>query len=493
MGLLGALPLTLQAQTDPQDQDAWAIAPGRFKADLESLKQYECPRWFRDAKFGIWAQWGPQCQPEAGDWYAAHLYRQGQRQYEYHVAHYGHPSKFGFKDVIREWKADQWDPEGLVSLYKRAGAKYFVGMANHHDNFDLWDSKYQPWNSVRLGLRKNIIGGWAAATRKAGLRFGATVHCRNTWGWYDRFPQSDKEGPLKAVPYDRLLTTADGKGTWWEGLDPQELYCENPGKPPSPAYWAKYLRRVKDLIAQHQPDLLYFDDTLQKLGERAPTIAAQYYNTNPHAVMNLKDLSEDLRKAFVNEIESGQADAAEIHPWQSDQCIGDWHYRKGVRYETVETVIHRLVDIVSKNGNLMLNIPVRGNGTIDEEEQRFVADLTRWMDVNGPAIFETRPWTRFGEGPTNVKGGRNGNKNKVAFTPQDIRFTTKGKTLYAFLLGWPTPEAVIQSLAGTPVRQVRMLGVAKPLSLTAGPDGLRVRMPETRPCEHAWALEILRG
>jgi alpha-L-fucosidase len=421
------------------------------------------------------------------------MYKQGGRQYEYHVKRYGHPSKFGFKDVIREWKAEQWDPQSLVNLYKRAGAKYFVGMANHHDNFDLWDSKYQEWNSVRLGPKKDIIGGWAAAARKAGLRFGATVHCRNTWGWYDRFPQSDKEGPYQGVPYDRVLTKAEGKGTWWEGLDPQELYCENPGKPPSEAYWAKYVRRVKDLIAQHKPDLLYFDDRFDRLGERWHAIAAHYYNSHRDAVMNLKDLTGDLQKAYVNEIESGQAGGLEPLPWQSDQCIGDWHYRKGVRYQTAGTVIPWLVDIVSKNGNLMLNIPVRGNGTIDEEELKFVAELTRWMDVNGVGIFETRPWTRFGEGPTNVKGGRNGNKDKVTFTAEDIRFTTKGKTLYAFLLGWPEREVSIKSLAGVPVRRVRMLGVEKPLSFVSERDGLRVTMPASRPCEYAWGLEIERG
>jgi len=201
--------------------------PGPFKPSWQSLGQYQFPEWYRDAKFGIWAHWGPQCQPEFGDWYARNMYIQGHSQYNFHNQKYGHPSVFGFKDVINEWKADQWDPEYLVNLYKSAGAKYFVGMGVHHDNFDLWNSTFQPWNSVNLGPKKDIIGGWAAAAQKAGLRFGVTIHARSAWTWYEVAQLSDTIGAKAGVPYDGKLTKADGVGKWWEGYDPQDLYCQN--------------------------------------------------------------------------------------------------------------------------------------------------------------------------------------------------------------------------------------------------------------------------
>ena len=179
------------------------MATGKFQPAWESLKQYQTPEWFRDAKFGIWAHWGPQCQPEDGDWYARGMYEEGSGQYKFHVAQYGHPSKFGFKDVIHEWKAENWDPEKLMALYKRAGAQYFFALANHHDNFDNYDSKYQPWNSVAIGPKKDLIGGWAKAARASGLRFGVSVHAAHAWTWYEPAQGADKKGRLPAC-----LTTA---------------------------------------------------------------------------------------------------------------------------------------------------------------------------------------------------------------------------------------------------------------------------------------------
>ena len=215
------------AQPIPSDQhpavivstDAEPIAPGKFAPTWDSLKQYRVPEWFRDAKFGIWAHWGPQCQPERGDWYARNMYSQGQRDYQDHLERYAHPSKLGFKDVIHAWHAEKWDPDKLIALYKRAGAQYFFALANHHDNFDNWDSKYQPWNAVRLGPQKDLIGGWAAAARKHGLRFGVSVHAAHAWSWYEVAQGSDRTGPRAGVPYDGKLTKADGRGRWWDGYD----------------------------------------------------------------------------------------------------------------------------------------------------------------------------------------------------------------------------------------------------------------------------------
>ena len=202
---------------------------GRFAPTWESLAQYQVPEWFRDAKFGIWAHWGPQCEPEQGDWYARHMYLDGpptwgHRVDLFHRQTYGHPSQFGFKDVIHRWKAEHWDPDKLVALYQRAGAQYFFALANHHDNFDLWDSKYQPWNSVRLGPQQDLIGGWARAARAHGLRFGVSVHAAHAWSWYEVAQGADRAGEFAGVPYDGKLAKADGKGRWWDGFDPQDLY-----------------------------------------------------------------------------------------------------------------------------------------------------------------------------------------------------------------------------------------------------------------------------
>jgi len=230
---IAAMPGLISAQ-QPVDTSSEPVAQGKFQPTWNSLQQYEVPDWFRDAKFGIWAHWGPQCQPEDGDWYARAMYLEGSGQYRYHVAHYGHPSQFGFKDVIHEWKAEHWDPEKLMALYKRAGAQYFFALANHHDNFDLWDSKYQPWNSVAIGPKKDLIAGWAKAARAYGLRFGVSVHAAHAWTWYEPAQGADKTGQFAGVPYDGKLTKADGRGKWWDGLDPQDLYAQN--HTPSPGY-----------------------------------------------------------------------------------------------------------------------------------------------------------------------------------------------------------------------------------------------------------------
>ncbi len=319
-----------------QEQEKEPLQSGKFEPAWESLKQYEVPEWFRDAKFGIWAHWGPQCQPEAGDWYARHMYSEGHGQYRYHNEHYGHPSVFGFKDVIHEWKAEKWDPEELVALYKKAGAKYFFAMGNHHDNMDLWDSQYQEWNSVNLGPKKDILAGWAKAAEKNGLPFGVSIHSAHAWRWYETSQMADKTGEYANVPYDGTLTKADGKGTWWEGLDPQNLYAqnhplsknsedlgalhgqwgwENGAVPPSEDYSTNFYNRTVDMINKYEPDLVYFDDTalpLWPVSHVGLEIAAHYYNKNMlrhdgdlEAVLFGKILTKDQKEALVWDVERG--------------------------------------------------------------------------------------------------------------------------------------------------------------------------------------------
>jgi alpha-L-fucosidase len=502
----------------PVSADTEPMATGKFEPTWDSLKQYQAPEWFKDAKFGIWAHWGPQCVPEEGDWYARNMYMQGSRQNIFHVAHYGPPSKFGFKDVIHEWHAEHWDPEALMDLYKRAGAQYFVALANHHDNFDNFDSKYQPWNSVNMGPKKDVIGGWAKAARDHGLRFGVSVHAAHAWSWYEVAQGSDKTGPFAGVPYDGKLTKADGKGTWWDGFDPQELYAQNhiPGKKlewswnpakgssvPDVAYCDKFYNRTVDLINKYSPDLIYFDDSalpLYPVSDAGLKIAAHFYNSNMklhdgklEAVLTNKELTEDQKQCMVWDIERGQSAKIEPIVWQTDTCIGNWHYDKRLlethKYKSTATVLDHLADVVSKNGNLLLSIPVKEDGTIDSDEHAIVEGIADWMAVNKQAIFSTRPWVVFGEGPSlkSAKAMRDQGFNEgTKFGDADIRFTTRDGVLYAIVLGTPTKPVKIASLGktanhlGSPIATVELLGHKEKLAWSQGDDALTIEPTATK-------------
>ncbi len=501
---------------------------GKFEPTWESLKQYETPAWFRDAKFGIWAHWGPQCQPEHGDWYARFMYMEkvpswAPHDYEFHRQKYGPQSQFGFKDVINTWKAENWNPEALIALYKRAGAQYFFALGNHHDNFDLWDSKYQPWNAAHIGPKQDLIARWAKAARAQGLRFGVSLHAAHAWTWYESAQGADATGEFAGVPYDGKLTKSDGKGKWWEGLDPQDLYAQNhprsahPEDPaaihgqwnwdngaslPDQAYCDKFYNRTLDLINRYQPDLIYFDDTalpLWPVSDAGLRIAAHFYNRNMQehggkleAVLFGKILDEEQRKAMAWDIERGQSNRIEPQPWQTDTCIGEWHYQRGLfekhGYKSTKTVIQTLVDVVSKNGNLLLNIPVRGDGTIDDDELKVVEGIATWMEVNRECIFGTRPWKICGEGPALENAApltaQGFNEGKGApLTAADIRFTVKGNTLYAIALGQPTLPLHLKSLGTTAalldksITSIRLLGSEETVTWSQSSEALEILLP----------------
>ncbi len=514
------------------------IAPGPFAPDWNSLAAYQTPDWYRNAKFGIWAHWGPQCEPEFGDWYGRIMYEEGCDAYKHHLQKYGHPSQSGFKDVIHEWKAERWDPDALVAFYKKAGARYFVALANHHDNLDLYRSRYQPdWNSTKVGPGKDLIGGWARAARAQGLRFGVSVHAAHAWAWYETAQGADKSGPYAGIPYDGKLTKADGKGKWWEGLDPQALYAQNHALSksggdggvqdqqwhwgggasiPDQAYCDKFYNRTRDLIDSYDPDLVYYDDTVLPLypfSDVGLKLVAHQYNRSiatkgkNEAVVNGKILSEQQRRTMVWDVERGQSNRIEAQPWQTCTCIGNWHYDRGLYdrkgYKSAQTVVHTLIDVVSKNGNLLLSVPVRGNGTIDEQEHAIVEEIGSWIARNGEAIYDTRPWAVFGEGPVmednpEMSGaGFNEGKTKP-FTAADIRFTAKGEHVYAFVMGWPAERSVsIKAMrSGSPhlarrVTRVELLGSGRKLAFRQTAAGLQVSLPTDTPAlAYANALKI---
>ena len=462
---------------------AVSCARQTYKPTWESLSEYgQAPDWFRDAKLGLWAHWGPQCQPEDGDWYARIMYMEGEKQALDHRAKYGHPSEFGFKDVIHLWTADNWDPDAIVKRFHRAGARYFVAMANHHDNFDLWDSRYQPWNSVNMGPKKNIIAGWEKAARKEGLPFGVSIHASHAWMFYE-----------SAQGFDGKLTKADGAGKWWEGYDPQDLYAQNHPvsavygwewqdtvSVPSPEYRKNFMDRSLDLMDRYHPDLVYFDDTVLPfwpIGDEGLQLAAHLYNRNPRAVVTGKLLQEEHKSAIVYDVERGVAEGLQEKPWQTCTCLGNWHYDRGLYerdgYKSAATVIRGLIDIVSKNGNLLLSVPIRADGTIDEKEEAILDEMAAWLDVNGEAIYGTRPWKVFGEG-------------------DNIRFTTRGETLYVHVLHRPADgKLTVHSIReDVPVGSVHLLGQEGELAFETTEEGLQVQLPEECPGDMPLVMKI---
>ena len=490
---------------------------GPFQPTWDSLLQYEAPEWYRDAKFGIWAHWSPQCVPEAGDWYARNMYIEGSEQNKYHLAHYGPPSKFGYKDLCAQWTLLNWEPDELIQRYKKAGARLFIALANHHDGFDAWDSKHQPWNAAHYGPHRDVIGAWAAAARKQGLRFGVTVHQGRNWWWFQPAHGADATGPYAGAAYDGRLVSSEGKDQWWQGLDPQRLYgVKHPFNAlPDISYVKNFYDRTRDLIDQHDPDLVYFDNPLLPLGWGGMNVGAYFYNHNLtthggklEAVLNVKQVPDRLAKALVADYERGLTAGIMPDAWQSETCIGDWHYNRALfdrggeygGYLEPRDVIHWLIDTVSKNGTFILNIPGKPDGTIDRKEIAILDKITAWIGVNGEALYATRPWKIYGEGPNAVKSGSFQGKTVSQLGVQDIRFT-RNKTntvIYAVALGWPTEPLLIKSLGSSAamapgkIAQVQLLGTDQKLSWRQTPDGLRVEPPKNyqSPTDFAAALKV---
>ncbi len=485
------------------------IAAGPFKPTDESLKQYQYPDWFRDAKFGIWAHWGPQAVPRQGDWYAQKMYIGGgdtdpktgkprgtDRDYTDHLQRYGHPSKFGYKDIIPLWKAERWDPDRLMALYKKAGAKYFVSMGSHHDNFFLWNSKIHRWNSVQMGPHKDVVGLWQKAARNEGLRFGVSEHLGASYHFFQPSHGADKTGPLAGVPYD--------------GNDPQyeDLYHSKaaPGDTgwltTNTAWHREWFNDVKELIDNYHPDLLYSDSALP-FGDVGRSMLAHYYNDNAahnggqtQAVYNCK---QDSEGKWVQDLERGVKDGINPLPWQTDTSIGDWFYRTGQKYKTGSEVIQMLVDIVSKNGNLLINIVQTPEGDLEPDMLKALDEIGAWTAQNGEGIYGSRPWKVFGETPANAAAVKAGsfNEGKVKHTAKDIRFTTKGETLYAFCLGVPVEDVRIASLgknaklADKPIASVELLGSAEKPQWTQADDALVIKPPVTAPNNAALAYKVI--
>lgn len=488
-----------------------SVAEGIFQPKWSSLSQRKFPAWFQNAKFGIWAHWGPQAEPEYGDWYARNMYVEGNGAYKFHLKKYGHPSEFGFKDVIHSWKADKFNADKLTALYKKAGARYIVALANHHDNFDNWNSKYQPWNSVNMGPKRDIVGDWKKAAVKEGLRFGVSIHNINSWGWYDPTRNADTTGVKKGIPYDGLLTKADGIGKWWEGYDPSDLYGPAHkggvnGDQPTQAYIKNWFLRTKDLIDTYQPDILEFDlwspsniwrqwvkfeNTSAENGmdQRAGMLIAQHYFNQERkwhkgadeGIITLKGIDAERRGSMTQALERDYSKEILPDAWQLEESMGDWHYQgEGRTYLSAAKVIATLSEAACRNGNLLLNVVMRPDGTLAGDQEASLLKVGNWLETNGEAIYGSRPFIVMGEGLNRMKSRAELKEEHLpnvlpSYSQEDIRFTTNNGSVYAIVLVQPTKELLIKSFSGSKILSVSLLGNSDKVNWKQIPTGLLIQ------------------
>lgn len=444
----------------------YEIRKGKFEGTIESLSNFECPEWFRNAKFGIWSHWGPQSVPMFGDWYARHMYVEDSDQYRYHCRVFGHPSRFGYKDVIKLWKAEKFDPAELMDLYVEAGARYFVAQAMHHDNFDNFDSAHNPWNSTKMGPMKYICAMWKKEAKRYSLPFGITEHLAASYTWLSTSHGMDKKGPYAGVPYD-------GADPANAGLyrDNDSEFLESAWYTVNEKYHKDWFKRIKDVIDKFQPELLYSDGELP-FGDYGLGIVAHLYNTsaqlnggNNNAVYNFKqhhafNKSEGITSIGVLDVERGILNDISPSPWQDDTSLGDWFYNVKDVYKTAEDTVDTLVDIVSKNGNLLMNVTQRPDGTIDDETRYTLKKIGAWMKINGEGIYETRPYKKSGEGKSILKAGPF-QEGKAQWSSEDYRFTAKGNVIFAFQMRTDeNRKAVIKSLGSLYEKGINKVTVA---------------------------------
>ena len=514
------------------------IASGPFEPTWESIeKNYPGePAWLREAKFGIWVHFGPQAAGESGDWYARKLYTEGTTAYKNHLKKYGHPSESGYKEVLRDWNPTKLDPAALTKIYQAAGARFLMIQGVHHDNYDMWNSKYQPWNSVNIGPKRDLLGEWAKACRANGMHYGVTFHHEYTWWWWQTAFGSDRDGAKKGVPYDGNLTLADGKGKWWEGYDPRLLYGINlreykgvtaaaysPWSPPPAGiftnhldyakwYTTKWALRMMDVVEHYDPDFIYTDGTVQGpftgngtgtgiKDDAMQTVIADYYNrtlknrgtVNTFSIVKFRNKTNGT----VNTEEFGvPANIKTDQPWIAEAPVGDWFYAPDFTYDS-GMMIRYIVEAIARDGNAALCISILPDGSLDEGSMNMLKKVGTWMKRNGEAVYGSHAWMIPGEGEQiNGKlkmlpgGSLNRKHAEFKFDAQDIRFTVgKNGALYAFCMNVPAPgmQLKIKSLGtdakhfNKPIKDVKLLGYAGKLQWKMEADGLAITCPEKMP------------
>ncbi len=464
-----------------------------YQASWESLKKYQIPKWYEDAKFGIFIHWGLYSVPGyESEWYPRNMYMEGSDAFKHHVETYGPQSQFGYKDFIPQFKAEHFNPDAWAELFRKAGAKYVIPVAEHHDGFPMYDCGFTDWSAAKMGPKRDIVGDLATAVRKQGLHFGASSHRAEHWFFYEggRNFHSD-------------VNDARYLGLYGPAM-PRRMPGEDHDNQPDIAYMNNWLARTTEIVDKYHPEILWFDWWIEQPAWQPylQKFAAYYYNSgnewNREVAINYKFKSFPDGEAVLD-IERGQLDASRTLFWQTDTSIStkSWGYIKGDEFRSPESLIDQLVDIVSKNGALLLNIGPRPDGVIPEQAQSILLAMGKWLDTNGEAIYGTRPWKVYGEGPTKVVGGSFNDTATKGYTSQDIRFTTHGNDLYAIALGWPADgKLTIKSLAkGSPngfarPKQIRLLGSDVKINWIQDANGLTLNVPSEKTGQYAFVFKI---
>lgn len=533
-----ALPSGVWAEVDvdtfPVEHLDFPIAEGPFEPTWESIDEHHpgAIPWFRDAKVGIWIHWGPQAAGESGDWYAKNLYLEDHPAAKNHRKRYGHPSEVGYKDVLHSWKASRFDADALMKKFHDAGFRYAVIMGVHHDNFDLWDSKYQPWNATQVGPKRNILGEWVAAARKQDMRFGVSFHHEYTWWWWQPAFGADSTGPLAGVSYDGNLTAADGKGMWWDGLDPRRLYgIPLEGYPQyepvhliahgrqgifdhhleyAREYATQWALRIIDVIDKFDPDFIYTDgnSTQPFSGKRsgsgykcdaAQRVIAHFFNRT----VERRDEIDTFAIVKFSKPQRGLASTAESRVrgeidrdrmWMGERAIGSWFYAPNFVYDC-GSVVHSLLEYVSRDGNFALSVPIDPEGKLVPDAVAMLEEFGQWMQINGQGIYGSKAWKVWGEGERRLPGGGiNRRTADFEFTTEDLRFTEgKDGALYIWCLTVPPKgsRVIVKSLAaGAEPKEVQLLGSDAEIHWSRDSEGLAIECPDTSGLRHAVGFRV---
>ncbi len=466
---------------------------GPFKPTWESLKNYQIPDWYKDAKFGIFLHWGVYSVPGFGsEWYPRNMYLQGTPDFKHEVATYGPQTKFGYKNFIADFKAQNFNAKAWADLFKNAGAKFVIPVGEHHDGFPMYDSGLTDWSAAKMGPKRDVVGELEKSVRADGLHFGVSSHRAEHYFFFNggrEFP-SDVQDPQFASFYGPAHAGVTDKNH-------QEWAAH-----PDPAYLDDWLARTSEIVTKYHPEVMWFDWWIntKEFEPYLKRFAAFYYNEaaahHSTAAINYKYTAFPDQVAVLD-IERGQLEGSRKLLWQTDTSISNksWGYIKDDTFRTPGSLITELVDIVSKNGVLLLNLGPRPDGVIPEQAQHILLDMGRWLNTNGEAIYGTRPWTVYGEGPKKVKGGAFNDQSNEGFSAQDIRFTTKGNNLYAIALGWPQAGKLdIKSLAKgkTGVNNIQLLGSNAKITWTQDATGLHLQAPAQQTGEYAYVFKISR-
>jgi alpha-L-fucosidase len=470
--------------------------------DAWTALQHETPEWYRDAKFGIYYHWGIYSVPAfATEWYPHWMYRPGRPEYEHHIKTYGPLDKFGYKDFLPQFKAEKWDPDAWVSLFTEAGAKYMGPVAEHADGFSMWDSKVNRWNAAKMGPKRDLVGDMEKAVRRKNMKFVTTFHHQWLWGWYQSSQKNaDIYQPENADLYWPTPFVDDGNGpnSTAGGFD-----YAHPSPAPSGRFCESWRDKVVEVVDRYNPDLIYFDTRTFIIPQMyRQQMASHYYKRaaeqKREVVMTFK-FHDFSSSSGVADFEAGQLSKIADSPWQTDDLMdwtGSWSYSQTPDFKSAPWLIHQLIDIVSKNGNLLPDVGPRPDGTISEPMQERLRTIGAWLRINGEAIYGSRPWTTFGEGPTMVREGAYIAKHIPDFTPQDIRFTTRAGKLYIIVLGWPGGQLRVKSInKGTKlptdsIREITMLGTSARIKWKLDDQGLLIHLPDHKPCDHAFTFRV---